>query len=72
MPLKAIQGHLRASIAGRAQRVGPFLVMLQPDTASAGRNWPLRCWPTDVACCQARPVAPAVMSRSSTNPPTSK
>lgn len=39
MSLSAIQGHLRASIAGHARRVGPFLVTFQPDTASAGRNY---------------------------------
>jgi GNAT superfamily N-acetyltransferase len=37
--LNAIQGHLRASIAGRAQRVGQFLITFEPDTASAGRNY---------------------------------
>jgi predicted GNAT family acetyltransferase len=37
--LNAIQGHLRASIAGRAQRVGPFLITFEPDTATPGRNY---------------------------------
>jgi len=55
--LTAIQGHLRASIAGRAQRVGPFLVTFQPDTATPGRNYAI---PDDDATPDAADVAELV------------
>jgi predicted GNAT family acetyltransferase len=55
--LNAIQGHLRASIAGRAQRVGPFLITFEPDTASPGRNYAI---PDDGATPGATDVADLV------------
>jgi GNAT superfamily N-acetyltransferase len=55
--LRAIQGHLRASIADRAQRVGPFLLTYQPDTASAGSNYAV---PDDEAAPSAADVAALV------------
>jgi ribosomal protein S18 acetylase RimI-like enzyme len=55
--LNAIQGHLRASIAGRAQRVGPFLITFEPDTASPGRNYAI---PDDGAMPGATEIADLV------------
>jgi GNAT superfamily N-acetyltransferase len=55
--LNAIQGHLRASIAGRAQRVGPFLITFEPDTATAGRNYAI---PDDGATPSAADIAALV------------
>jgi GNAT superfamily N-acetyltransferase len=55
--LRAIQRHLRASIAGRAQRVGAFLVTYQPDTASPGSNYAI---PDDEAAPSAADVAALV------------
>jgi len=55
--LNAIQGHLRASIAGRAQRVGPFLITFEPDTATPGRNYAI---PDDGATPSAADVAELV------------
>jgi GNAT superfamily N-acetyltransferase len=52
--LNAIQGHLRASIAGRAQRVGPFLITFEPDTATPGRNYAI---PDDGATPSAAEIA---------------
>ena len=57
MSLNAIQGHLRASIAGRAQRVGPFLITFEPDTATPGRNYAI---PDDGATPSAAEIAELV------------
>ncbi len=57
MSLNAVQGHLRASISGRAQRVGPFLVTFEPDTATPGRNYAV---PDDGATPDAAEVAALV------------
>lgn len=57
MSLHAIQGHLRASIARRAQRVGPFLVTYETDTASAGSNYAV---PDDGATPTAADIAALV------------
>ena len=50
----ALQGALRASIAARAQRVGPFLVIFDPDSDIPPRNYAVpddqaRPTPVDVA-----------------------
>jgi RimJ/RimL family protein N-acetyltransferase/ribosomal protein S18 acetylase RimI-like enzyme len=55
--LNAVQGHLRASISSRAQRVGPFLVTFAPDTATPGRNYAI---PDDGAAPDAADVAALV------------
>jgi RimJ/RimL family protein N-acetyltransferase/ribosomal protein S18 acetylase RimI-like enzyme len=55
--LNAVQGHLRASISGRAQRVGPFLVTFEPDTATPGRNYAI---PDDGATPDAAEIAALV------------
>jgi len=55
--LHAIQGHLRASIAGGAQRVRPFLVTFEADTASAGSNYAV---PDDGATPTAADIAALV------------
>lgn len=58
MSLSAVQGHLRASIAGRARRVGPFLVTYEPDTATPGRNYAIPDdIPDDIASNGAAPDA---------------
>lgn len=54
MSLSAVQGHLRASIAGRAHRVGPFLITSEPDTATPGRNYAI---PDDIPSNGAAPDA---------------
>lgn len=54
LSLNAIQGHLRASIAGRAQRVGPFLITSEPDATTAGRNYAI---PDDGARPSAADIA---------------
>jgi RimJ/RimL family protein N-acetyltransferase len=44
--LNGVQGHLRASIAGRAHRIGPFLITYEPDTVTPGRNYAI---PDDIS-----------------------
>jgi predicted GNAT family acetyltransferase len=53
-----IQAHLRASIAARAERVGPFLALITPDTPIPGRNYAIpddgaRPTPAEVAALVA-------------------